>query len=191
MQMQNSLHRSVLSCFRTLYHNEGISAFYISYPTTLTMNVPFTAVQFSVYEGLKEAINPSGEYSPITHVVAGGVAGGVAAAVTTPLDVAKVSFWIFWIFLFFEEFLSRPLMLNPPSPPHTPPITLTQTLLQTRGSSTDPVIRSARSMTTALRIIYDRDGFRGLRRGMSPRVLTFAPSTAISWASYEFFSEWR
>lgn len=43
-------------------------------------------------------------------------------------------------------------------------------------------------MSEALRIIWERDGFRGLRRGMSPRVLTFAPSTAISWLSYEFFS---
>ena len=28
-------------------------------------------------------------YSPLTHVIAGGLAGGIAAAVTTPLDVAK------------------------------------------------------------------------------------------------------
>lgn len=50
-------------------------------------------------------------------------------------------------------------------------------------------------MAEALRIITSRDGIRGLRRGMLPRVLTVAPSTAISWMSYEFFSEclraWR
>ncbi len=90
MQMQGSIHRSVSACARTVYRTEGLQAFYISYPTTLTMNVPFTAVQFSVYETLKGMLNPSGEYSPSTHVIAGGVAGGVAAAVTTPLDVAKV-----------------------------------------------------------------------------------------------------
>lgn len=88
--MQGSIHRSVASCARTVYRTEGLQAFYISYPTTLTMNVPFTAVQFSVYETLKDLLNPTGEYSPSTHVIAGGVAGGVAAAVTTPLDVAKV-----------------------------------------------------------------------------------------------------
>ena len=44
-------------------------------------------------------------------------------------------------------------------------------------------------MAEALRIIRERDGWRGLRRGMLPRVLTVAPSTAISWMSYEFFSE--
>ncbi|KAK4685106.1 hypothetical protein P7C73_g5053, partial [Tremellales sp. Uapishka_1] len=152
MQIRNSPYRTVVQCAKTVYAREGLSAFYVSYPTTLTMSVPFTAVQFSVYESLKTLLNPEGGYSPLTHIAAGGVAGGVAAAVTTPLDVAK-------------------------------------TLLQTRGSSTDARIREARGMAEALRIIRERDGLRGLRRGMLPRVLTVAPSTAISWMSYEFFSE--
>jgi solute carrier family 25 iron transporter 28/37 len=46
-------------------------------------------------------------------------------------------------------------------------------------------------MSEALRIIRERDGWKGLRRGMGPRVMTVAPSTAISWLSYEFFSESR
>lgn len=152
MQIANSPYRHVLHCARTVYAREGLSAFYVSYPTTLTMSVPFTAVQFSAYEYLKALFNPSGSYSPSTHVIAGGIAGGLAAAVTTPLDVAK-------------------------------------TLLQTRGSSADERIRRARGMGEAFRIIWERDGWKGLRRGMTPRVLTVAPSTAISWMSYEFFSE--
>jgi solute carrier family 25 iron transporter 28/37 len=44
-------------------------------------------------------------------------------------------------------------------------------------------------MAEALRIIRERDGWKGLRRGMGPRVMTVAPSTAISWLSYEFFSK--
>jgi solute carrier family 25 iron transporter 28/37 len=90
MQIRNSPHRSVFACARAVYASEGLSAFYVSYPTTITMTVPFTAVQFSAYESLKSVINPTGVYSPMTHIVAGGIAGGLAAAVTTPLDVAKV-----------------------------------------------------------------------------------------------------
>jgi hypothetical protein len=37
----------------------------------------------------RDRLNPSGVYSPLTHVTAGGIAGAVAAAVTTPLDVCK------------------------------------------------------------------------------------------------------
>lgn len=89
MQVKDSAFRSVTACARTVYRNEGLTAFYISYPTTLTMSVPFTAVQFTAYESIKRALNPADHYSPITHVTAGGMAGAIAAAITTPLDVAK------------------------------------------------------------------------------------------------------
>jgi len=39
---------------------------------------------------LRKSLNPPGTYDPMTHLVGGGVAGAVAAAVTTPLDVAKM-----------------------------------------------------------------------------------------------------
>lgn len=152
MQVHESQFRSVFTCARTVYHTEGLNAFYISYPTTLTMTVPFTAVQFTVYEQLKSFLNPSGVYSPTTHIVSGGLAGAVAGAVTTPLDVAK-------------------------------------TLLQTRGTSQDVEIRHAKGMQDAFRIIWRRDGFKGFARGLAPRVLTFMPSNALCWLSYEFFSE--
>ena len=80
MQVHQSEFRSALSCARTVYRTEGLSAFYVSYPTTLTMTVPFTAVQFTVYEQIKTLLNPSGAYSPATHILAGGLAGAVARA---------------------------------------------------------------------------------------------------------------
>lgn len=89
MQMQDSTYRSVVQAAKNIYKNEGLVAFYISYPTTLTMTVPFTAVQFSSYEYFRAILNPSDRYSPLTHITAGGLAGGIAAACTTPLDVVK------------------------------------------------------------------------------------------------------
>lgn len=144
MQVHNSQFRTVSEAARTVYQTEGLRAFYLSYPTTLIMTVPFTAVQFSTYEFFKKILNPSETYSPVTHVLAGGIAGGVGGAVTTPLDVAK-------------------------------------TLLQTRGTSTDAEIRQARGMSDAFRIIWQRHGVRGFARGLTPRVLTFMPSNALSW----------
>ncbi|KAJ8694800.1 Fe(2+) transporter, variant 2 [Pleurotus ostreatus] len=89
MQVHKSEFRSVFACARTVFMKEGITAFYVSYPTTLMITIPSNAVQFTVYDHLKKWINPRGEYSPTTHMIAGAVSGGVAAAVTTPLDVAK------------------------------------------------------------------------------------------------------
>lgn len=53
------------------------------------MTVPFTALQFMAYENLSTFVNPSRQYNAHCHIVAGGLAGGFAAALTTPLDVIK------------------------------------------------------------------------------------------------------
>lgn len=89
MQVHGSVHSSMMSCARSVYRAEGLTAFYVSYPTTLTMTVPFTAAQFMAYESISRAMNPTNKYDPLTHSVAGGLAGGFAAAITTPLDVIK------------------------------------------------------------------------------------------------------
>ncbi|CAD6926936.1 unnamed protein product, partial [Tilletia caries] len=89
MQQHGSTYRSVVTCAKSVYTTEGLRAFYVSYPTTLTMTVPFTAAQFTVYEWAKKVLNPSDKYSPVTHAISGGFAGAVAAAITNPLDVAK------------------------------------------------------------------------------------------------------
>lgn len=91
MQMHGSTYRSLGECARTVFRNEGIRAFYISYPTTLTMTVPFTALQFTAYESITKAMQRRRRpgYDPLTHCTAGGLAGGFAAAATTPLDVVK------------------------------------------------------------------------------------------------------
>ena len=87
--MQDSAHRTLIQCARSVFRREGLSAFYVSYPTTLCMTVPFTALQFVAYESISKVMNPSGKYNPLTHCAAGAVAGGFAAGITTPLDVIK------------------------------------------------------------------------------------------------------
>lgn len=91
MQIHESkkMYKSMTDCARYVYRTEGLAAFYVSYPTTLSMTVPFTALQFLAYESMSTVMNPKKTYDPFTHCVAGAVAGGFAAALTTPMDVIK------------------------------------------------------------------------------------------------------
>jgi len=89
MQVHGSTYRSISECARSVFQNEGLAAFYISYPTTLAMTIPFTALQFTAYESLSKVLNPTKAYDPLTHCLSGGLAGAAAAAATTPLDVIK------------------------------------------------------------------------------------------------------
>jgi solute carrier family 25 iron transporter 28/37 len=90
LQLRDSPYRGVVDSVQRIFKEEGVRAFYRSYPTTLVMNVPFTAVHFSTYEAVKRMLGQSaGEERLLTHVVAGGAAGALASGVTTPLDVVK------------------------------------------------------------------------------------------------------
>ncbi|KAH8718050.1 putative mitochondrial carrier C8C9.12c [Beauveria bassiana] len=151
MQIQNSskMYRSMVDCAKYIYRNEGIGAFYLSYPTTLSMTVPFTALQFLAYESLSTTLNPTKKYDPVTHCLAGAIAGGFAAGLTTPMDVIK-------------------------------------TILQTKGTSTDPAVQNINSFVGGCRLLYQREGFRGFFKGVRPRIVTTMPSTAICWSAYEF-----
>ncbi|KAG2469281.1 MFRN1 protein, partial [Polypterus senegalus] len=89
MQMYNSPYKGAWDCIQTVRRTEGVAAFYRSYTTQLTMNIPFQAMHFITYEFMQEQLNPRRQYQPHTHIISGAVAGAVAAAVTTPLDVCK------------------------------------------------------------------------------------------------------
>ncbi|CAA9999837.1 unnamed protein product [Nesidiocoris tenuis] len=89
LQMFSSPYRGVFDCIRRVYAEQGIAAFYRSYTTQLTMNIPFQSLHFMAYEASQNITNPSREYNPKMHMLSGALAGGIAAALTTPLDVCK------------------------------------------------------------------------------------------------------
>ena len=88
-RMQLGYYKNVIHCVRTILKTEGIGALYMSFPTTLMMNIPFGGVMVAVNESVKKILNPDGTYSFWTTMASGSIAGMVAAAVTNPLDVVK------------------------------------------------------------------------------------------------------
>jgi hypothetical protein len=54
LQLRRSPYRGVLDCIQRILKEEGVHAFYKSYPTTVVMNIPFTAMHFAAYEAGKK-----------------------------------------------------------------------------------------------------------------------------------------
>ena len=92
LQVVDSRYTGVLQCVRSIIREEGMAAFYASYPTTVLMNVPFMAVHFAGYESFKLLLtgqDRAGEHGVLEELLAGGMAGACAGLVSTPLDVVK------------------------------------------------------------------------------------------------------
>mmetsp|Transcript_11864 Transcript_11864/g.25761 ORF Transcript_11864/g.25761 Transcript_11864/m.25761 type:complete len:351 (+) Transcript_11864:45-1097(+) len=139
-----------LSSFHALgviSRTEGIRGLYTGLYSTAARDIPFTALQLTIFEQLKRlfGISDSSHRGASSggmwiNGALGGVAGGLAAAVTTPFDVAK-------------------------------------TQLQTTNKY--------RGVWHCLSHTMRYHGFRGLFRGVAPRVLWVAPASAITLSVYE------
>ncbi|XP_054635995.1 mitoferrin-2-like [Dunckerocampus dactyliophorus] len=166
IQMFNSPYRGVLDCVGATLRQEGVAAFYRSYTTQLTMNVPFQALHFMTYEYLQEVLNPHRHYNPTSHVVSGALAGALAAAATTPLDVCKT-------------------LLN------TQEVAAVHVIQADVGgaaaASSGQTARQISGLGEAFRTVYRTGGVGAFFKGVQARVIYQMPSTAISWSVYEFF----
>lgn len=69
----------------------GVGGFYTGYLTTVAREIPFSFIQFPLYEGFKKGWSAYQGYetTALQGAACGSCAGAIAAAITTPLDVAK------------------------------------------------------------------------------------------------------
>jgi len=82
---------SSFAVFTNTVRSEGVLGLYRGYFSTVMREVPFSLIQFPIWEYLKRTWS-SRQGHPVAawqSSVCGALAGGIAAGVTTPLDVAK------------------------------------------------------------------------------------------------------
>lgn len=166
MQIQPQKHSGIFSCLVSVLRREGIRALYVSYPTTLLLNVPYHSVHFPVYEAIRAHLKKIWSRKddrvnqPMIHVIAGGLAGGLAAFCTTPIDVVKTV-------LQTAAASVDSIKISKSSPP--------------RG------IQDAVRLLFCDHKLYAISNVRVLFRGALPRTLSHMPSTALCWVVYEYF----
>lgn len=86
-------YKGMIDATKTIYRNEGFSALFYGYKATLIRDLPFSALQFAFYEKLhtmaQTYVGQKNDMGVGLELATGGVAGGLAGAITTPLDVVK------------------------------------------------------------------------------------------------------
>ncbi|TPX48043.1 hypothetical protein SeLEV6574_g02275 [Synchytrium endobioticum] len=90
-RMQTGQYTSVPDAVKSILATQGILGFYRGWSSTVFREIPFTCIQFPLYEYLKASYPSFFSHHPNHWEVAlcASVAGGIAAACTTPLDVLK------------------------------------------------------------------------------------------------------
>ncbi|XP_071947985.1 mitochondrial S-adenosylmethionine carrier protein-like isoform X1 [Antedon mediterranea] len=80
-----------VAVFKETFKSEGSYGFYRGYISLLLREIPFSFIQFPIWELLKKVWSDrqSGNVNPFQSALCGATAGGISAAITTPLDVAK------------------------------------------------------------------------------------------------------
>ncbi|KAG0057625.1 hypothetical protein BGZ83_006998 [Gryganskiella cystojenkinii] len=91
-RMQTKQFVTTSSAVKSVIHNEGVLGFYRGYLSTVAREIPFSCIQFPLYEYMKKTWAHSTQRSavdPWQAAICASIAGGIAAGITTPLDVVK------------------------------------------------------------------------------------------------------
>mmetsp|Transcript_7596 Transcript_7596/g.12286 ORF Transcript_7596/g.12286 Transcript_7596/m.12286 type:complete len:272 (-) Transcript_7596:1707-2522(-) len=92
-KLQAGLYKTTTEALNGIVSTQGYRGFFTGYFTTVMREVPFSMIQFPIWEAAKAHIKlmkgEGGEVHSWESAAAGSFSGAVAAALTTPLDVVK------------------------------------------------------------------------------------------------------
>lgn len=168
MQLDKTLNfRKVLS---DIFAHDGFKTLFRSYWVTVLMNMPNAAALVTTNENLKVLIKPEQtSYKFSMYFLCAFIAGCVAAVVTNPFDVTKT-----WLQTQHME------------------------MSCVKGEDSKEFCKSEcvekhsnkmhyKDFMHTIWEIYTHEGPKGFMKGVIPWMILIAPSSAISWGTYEFF----
>ncbi|EGF80399.1 hypothetical protein BATDEDRAFT_11642, partial [Batrachochytrium dendrobatidis JAM81] len=160
-------YRSTFHASTTILEKRGIAGMYHGWGATLIRDVPFTAIQFTLYETLKSFfVHTHCDDDPLKlttwhDMASGGISGVVAGCVTTPLDVIKT----YLMTQRLSKLGSTSFVLPAKPTPNNAP--------------------TYAGVISAGRGIYGRAGISGLFSGVGPRMLWTGMQSTAMFMLYE------
>lgn len=157
-QRAQAFHMNSVQVLRQTLRQSGWRGLYRGYSSTIMREIPFSMIQFPLWEQTKQSW---ARYQQITTVhpyqamICGSFSGAIAAFLTTPLDVAKTQ-------IMLQDFVDGHQISN-------------------SSKSVIPI----RYFNT-IRSIFDRKGLNGLWAGAVPRVIWISIGGAIFLGGYEW-----
>jgi solute carrier family 25 (mitochondrial iron transporter), member 28/37 len=207
-RMQLGYYKSVRDAVSTIVQNEGIFAFYRSYPTTVFMNIPFAAAAIAANDSLRRILHPmfasnnqkgsnDSTVPFFVYLLSGAGGGAFAAAITSPIDIVKTR--IQTSTLFSSSITSSASSSSPPldsrirsqvawlyTSANPSPLFMKR---DSKKSQSQSAMSSNSRFLSTFRSIIEAEGVMGLWRGVGARIMIHAPSQAVSWVVYEYLKD--
>ncbi|KAG7006566.1 hypothetical protein G7Y79_00014g037410 [Physcia stellaris] len=199
-------YRSTLDAIRTIVRQEGVSALFHGYEATIWRDLPFSALQFAIYEQERKlAMRWAGstDIGLSLEIATGATAGGMAGVITCPLDVVKTRIQTQINPLGAPPVLSSTTTASPQQQhaqkvPRASGASVAETMhasQQRRSISTSSpsttvpksgsVKLDTSSMITGLKTIYKAEGIAGCFRGVGPRFVWTSVQSSTMLVLYQ------
>ena len=199
-------YRSTLDATRTIIQQEGVAALFHGYRATILRDLPFSALQFAIYEQERKLAMKWARSRDIgipLEFATAGTAGGMAGVVTCPLDVVKTR-----IQTQINQSQKTPTVpvakpcVSQQQPariipaasvgfvPNTVQSPRQKRLISTSSPSTTVPKRGSvpletSSVVTGLKIIYKSEGIAGCFRGVGPRFVWTSVQSSTMLVLYQ------
>ena len=184
---------------------EGLFAFWRSFPVNFMSNLPNAMITVSANENLKRVYQQIfGEHTLKSYFACAGTAGILCSLITTPLDNIKTRLNVQQFYKQKIEGLNKSknsvatgsllkdgLNINGKQLALKREYTLLKTIHENCSkctkSNTNSILVKYPNALCAIKIIMKEEGLKGFYKGLSLRLTTQSVSTAISWTTYEYF----
>lgn len=158
-------YKGMLDATRTIIRTEGWGAMFYGYKATLIRDLPFSALQLAFYEKLhgwaQRFVGKGVDMGVGLELVTGGMAGGIAGVITTPLDVVKTRIQT------------------------QQPQTSTNSNGMASSNPTKGPINIANSTWAGLRAIYKVEGLARVFSGVGPRLIWTSIQSSVMLFMYQ------
>ncbi|KAI7870362.1 mitochondrial carrier protein [Spinellus fusiger] len=166
-------YRSTWHAARVIVKYDGIGALFHGFNATILRDVPYSALQFACYERFKKIaqqhyVEPGQQLPVFVDMLTGSMAGGIAGAITTPLDVMKT--------------LLQTQQASKGTKTAVPTELLPAVPIQ---KSSLPQPKHYSGILEGLLWNYRNQGMAGLFRGIGPRVFWTSSQSALMFVIYE------
>lgn len=169
--------------------DRGVRGLYVGLAPAIVGQLPYTALSFTVYHGLKSKMESSGMQSTTVSLSCGLVAGIASKILTMPLDVIKKRFQT--MNYEFRNTTRTPLQHSSPSLKLESATISAATHTKAFASSIHSAASSPHaspsysSIIDCARTIVRNEGVLALYRGCTLSIMKAAPAAAVNFVAYE------